>query len=105
MVYPGVISSQVSFSLISSPVSRPQLHHASSSLLVQLVRPLLQLLLARWLAQVLGDDRARVGLVVLERGGASARGLVVGAVERVRGGVGLARLLRDLVGQVCSRVD
>lgn len=71
-------------------------------LLVQLLGPLLELLLARRLAEVVGDDRAGVGLVVIEGRGASARGLVVGIVEGVGRSVGVAGLLRDLVGQVCK---
>lgn len=53
-------------------------------LLVQLVRALLELLLAGRLAEVVGDDRARVGLVVLEGGGAATGGLGVDVVDGVR---------------------
>ena len=52
-------------------------------LLVQLVGALLELLLAGWLAEVVGDDRARVGLVVLEGGGAATGGLGVDVVDGV----------------------
>lgn len=53
------------------------------SLLVQLVGPLLELLLASRLAQVVGDSRARVGLVVLKGCSAAAGGLGVFVVNRV----------------------
>jgi hypothetical protein len=75
-------------------------HHQISwpLLLVQLLRPLLKFLLASRFAKVVGDDRTRVGLVVLESGGTTAGGLVVGVVEGMRRGVGVAGLLCDLVG-------
>lgn len=67
-------------------------------LLVQLVRPLLELLLAGWLAQVLGDHRTGVGLVVLEGSSAATGGLGVNVVDGVGGGGGVRGLLCDLVG-------
>jgi hypothetical protein len=67
-------------------------------LLVQLIGPLLELLLASRLAKVVGDNRTRVGLVVFESGSTAAGGLVVDVVERVGRGVGVAGLLCDLVG-------
>jgi len=67
-------------------------------LLVQLIGPLLELLLASRLAKVVGDNRTRVGLVVLEGSCSAAGGLVVDVVERVSRGVGVAGLLCDLVG-------
>lgn len=70
----------------------------SPSLLVQLVRPLLELLLAGRLAKVVGNDWTRVGLVVFEGGGTTAGGLVVGVVQRVGRSVGVAGLFGDLVG-------
>jgi hypothetical protein len=56
----------------------------TTSLLVQLVRALLELFLAGRLAKVVGDNRARVGLVVLEGGGTAAGGLGVDVVVGVR---------------------
>lgn len=53
-------------------------------LLVQLVRALLELLLAGRLAKVVCDNRARVGLVVLKSGGTTAGGLGVIVVVWVR---------------------
>ena len=74
-------------------------------LLVQLVGALLELLLAGRLAKVVGDDRARVGLVVLEGGGTAAGGLGVDVVVGVRRCVRVARLLCDLVGDAYSSVN
>lgn len=71
-------------------------------LLVQLIRPLLQLLLACGFAEVVGDDRARVGFVVLKSGSTSIGGVVVGLVELVRRCGGVTGLLCNLIGQVCS---
>ena len=67
-------------------------------LLVQLVRALLELLLAGRLAKVVGNNRARVGLVVLEGGRTAAGGLGVDVVVGVRRRVRVAGLLCDLVG-------
>lgn len=74
-------------------------------LLVQLVRALLELLLAGRLAKVIGDNRARVGLVVLEGGGTTTGGLGVDVVDRVRRSVRVAGLLCDLVGDAYSSVN
>lgn len=71
-----------------------------SRLLVQLVRALLQLLLALGGRHVLDDGGARVGLVVLD-----ARLLLVGVVKRVVGGGGGLGLFGDLVGQVWGVVS
>lgn len=72
------------------------------SLLVQLIRSLLQLLLACGLAEVVGDDRAWVGFVVLESGSTSTGGVVVGLVEFVRRCGRVTGLLCNLIGQVCA---
>jgi len=74
-------------------------------LLVQLVGALLELLLAGRLAKVVGDDRARVGLVVLEGGGTAAGGLGINVVVGVRRCVRVAGLLCDLVGDAYSSVN
>ena len=74
-------------------------------LLVQLVRALLELLLAGWLAKVVGDDGTRVGLVVLEGSGAAAACLGVDIVDLVRRCGGVLGLLCDLVGDACSSVN
>lgn len=55
----------------------------STLLLVQLVGPLLELLLARGLAQVLGDHGTGVGLVVIESRGTATGGLGVDIVDGV----------------------
>lgn len=67
-------------------------------LLVQLIGPLLELLLAGRLAQVLRDHRTGVGLVVLEGGSAATGGLGVNVVNGVRRGGGVRGFLCDLVG-------
>lgn len=69
-----------------------------SLLLVQLIGPLLELLLAGRLAKVVGDDRTGVGLVVLEGGGTTAGSLGVGVVHGMGRGGRVAGLLCDLVG-------
>ena len=74
-------------------------------LLVQLLGTLLELLLAGRLAKVVGDNRARVGLVVLESGSAATGGLGVNVVGWVRRCIRVARLLCDLVGDAYSRVS
>ena len=74
-------------------------------LLVQLLRTLLELLLAGRLAKVLSDNRARVGLVVLEGGSAATGGLGVNVVDWVRRCIRVARLLCDLVGDAYSSVN
>lgn len=74
-------------------------------LLVQLVRALLELLLAGRLAKVVCDNRARVGLVVLESGGTTAGGLGVNVVVGVRRCVRIAGLLCDLVGDAYRSVN
>ena len=77
----------------------------TTSLLVQLLRALLELLLASRLAKVVGDNRARVGLVVLKSGGTTTGGLGVDVVVGVRRCVRVARLLCDLVGDAYSSVN
>jgi len=77
----------------------------TTSLLVKLVRALLELLLAGWLAKVVGNNRARVGLVVLKGGGTAAGGLGVDVVVGVCGRVRVAGLLCDLVGDAYSSVN
>ena len=77
----------------------------TTSLLVQFVRALLELLLAGWLAKVVGNNRARVGLVVLEGGRTAAGGLGVDVVVGVRRRVRVAGLLCDLVGDAYSSVN
>lgn len=77
----------------------------TSLLLVQLVRALLELLLAGRLAKVVGNNRARVGLVVLESGGTAAGGLGVDVVVGVCRCVRVAGLLCDLVGDAYSSVN
>ena len=74
-------------------------------LLVELVGALLELFFAGWLAEVVGDHRARVGLVVLEGGGAAAGSLCVNIVDFVRGCVRVAGLLCDLVGDAYTTVN
>lgn len=78
---------------------------STTSLLVQLLRALLELLLAGWLAKVVGDDRARVGLVVLKSGGTTAGSLGVDVVVGVCRRVQVAGLLCDLVGDAYSSVN
>jgi hypothetical protein len=73
----------------------------ASLLLVQLIRALLEFLLAGRLAKVVGDDRARVGLVG-KRGGAAAGGVGVFVVKRVGRCSRVLGLLRDLVGDAYS---
>ena len=77
----------------------------TTSLLVQLLRALLELLLASRLAKVVGDNRARVGLVVLKGGGTAAGGLGVDVVVGVCRCVRVAGLLCDLVGDAYSSVN
>jgi hypothetical protein len=84
-------------------LTTPSLWNATL-LLVQLVRALLELLLAGRLAKVVGDDRARVGLVC-KRGGATASGVGVFIVERVRRCSRILGLLCDLVGDAYSCVS
>ena len=74
-------------------------------LLVQLIRALLKLLLAGRLAKVVGDDRARVGLVVLKSGGTATGGLGVDVVVGVRRRGRVAGFLCDLVGDAYSSVN
>lgn len=74
-------------------------------LLVQLLGALLELLLAGRLAEVVGDNWARVGLVVLEGGSAATGGLGVNVVVGVRRGIRVAGLLCDLVGDAYSSVN
>jgi hypothetical protein len=78
---------------------------SATSLLVQLLRALFELLLAGWLAKVVGNDRARVGLVVLKSGGTAAGSLGIDVVVRVCRRVRVARLLCDLVGDAYSSVN
>lgn len=84
--------------LISSTLSQHRLSVIHRLLLVQLIGPLLEFLLAGWLAQVLGDHRAGVGVVVLKGSGAATGGLGVDVVDGVRRGVGVGGFLCDLVG-------
>jgi hypothetical protein len=74
----------VSYIVLCTGLLMFSLHRDPTSLLVQLVRALLELLLASRLAKVVGDNRARVGLVVLEGGGTAAGGLGVDVVVGVR---------------------
>jgi hypothetical protein len=63
-------------------------------LLVQLIRPLLELFFAGRLAKVVGDNRTGVGLVVFKGGGIA---LVVGVVEGVTRGGRVLGLFCNLV--------
>jgi hypothetical protein len=73
-------------------------------LLVQLIRALLELLLAGRLAKVVGDNRARVGLVC-KRGGAAAGSVGVFVMERLRRCGRVLGLLCDLIGDAYSSVS
>jgi hypothetical protein len=77
---------------------------AAALLLVQLIRALLELLLAGRLAKVVGDDRAGVGLVC-KRGGAAAGSVGVFVVKRVGRCGRVLGLLCDLVGDAYSSVS
>jgi hypothetical protein len=77
---------------------------AAALLLVQLIRALLELVLAGWLAKVVGDDRARVGLVG-KRGGAATGGVGVFVVKWVGRCSRVLGLLRDLVGDAYNSVS
>jgi hypothetical protein len=77
----------------------------TTSLLVQLLRALLELLLACRLAKVISDNRARVGLVVFKSSGTTTGSLGVNVVVGVRRCGRVAGLLCDLVGDAYSSVN
>ena len=95
----------VTYMILCTDLLLRSLLRDTALLLVQFLRTLLELLLAGRLAKVVGDNRARVGLVVLESGSAATGGLGINIVVGVRRCVGVARLLCDLVGDACSSVN